>query len=1058
MEIVSTVEAWRLRRRTLVGRIADRHVEEKVSYPIICQICSAISPYLQGNRMAMEQLNKAMIISYEISSTRRCGATGRSSPPEGAERISLPLSPLGLANIKSVSQQAPYGLGERTLVDTDVRRAWQINPDRVSCPEVINFFSSVARDLAAHGLAAMGLDSTALELDVKLYKLLLYEAGGHFKFHRDTEKEDGMFATMILQLPTSTGHSGGALAVRQGRQCCEFDFSDGSSSRYFSTIFFCDCEHQLKEVTSGSRLCLVFSLVRNNVEFIPAENVPSFVSALPRVRALFQQWAAGTGDDQAAEGDDNEDDDMRDVDDEEDDDDEDHSDDDGVRVQDVSKSDRKGRKLLAVPLAHKYSKTSLSFAGLKGHDRVVAALVRACEFLELHLCMLTKHKTVADEPEVEYVIHNWITVDNQPAKFKKWNIDIKQEVLRASRTKTAIDDDYDDEDADAIREIDLFDFLEDEFQGTGMMAGNEGGTDQFFYHVAVLVVWPKDSFMRTICSSLEDVAWVLDWMRETYGSDFAAPGSPSRGHLQEMVTSLTHRFDSLASLLQASYSIYNSEERQEVLQAPGKLLEVCVKSGLSDEALSIMRSWGVELIDTKEFTIAVQAYGWEACKEIVTGVIERVAGEAAMKLGGFPSRLRDGVGYQDGAIVAAKLLCAKLMANLTGIEVQGGMKWKRDGIMLLIEFCLEAGLQEEASQILGKITLQRLCGGTLAKVMHFFPSRTGEVERTWDERKKVAEDRKVEEEEAKAKVEKANRGYGYAGSGLKKGKSSEQLCEAYVGNMVEFMLELESLGRHDEALRFAARPFPCDYAARITGPGRTSLQEHWIVVALLLKPEVLLAKYNDCVAIKTIRKAAGLVDLKNNEAAKTVVVKLCKDEVVTAADLAETSSWIEYHGATSSGIQKDRSYLSQEEKVYKTWEKQKKFFEFLLWLEDEELLEAMVECVSKRANLLRRMLEREEGLVNEAVKLGDGVKRAMKKLVEVRMEYVSREPSLGDVVESLTPASKRLKLCGQVDVRQAIDNPRQQRRVYEMVVENWKGDSAARSIEMEKLQALHQML
>ncbi|EFJ36724.1 hypothetical protein SELMODRAFT_403360 [Selaginella moellendorffii] len=1029
--------------------------------------------------MAVEQLNKALWCDREIFATGGEIDVAKFRMPaslhvEGAERISLPLSPLGLAKIKSVSQQAPYGLGERTLVDTDVRRAWQINPDKVSCPDVPNFFSSVARDLAAHGLAAMGLDSTALELDVKLYKLLLYEAGGHFKFHRDTEKEDGMFATMILQLPTSTGHSGAALAVRQGRQCCEFDFSDGSSSHYFSTIFFCDCEHQLKEVTSGSRLCLVFSLVRNNVEFIPAENVPSFVSALPRVRALFQQWAAGTGDDQA-EGDDidddNQDDDMKD------DDDEDHSNDDKEDVQDVSKRDRKGRKLLAVPLAHKYSKTSLSFAGLKGHDRVVAALVRACEFLELHLCMLTKHKIAVDEPEVEYVIDNWITVDDQPAKFKKWNIDVKQEVLRASAKTAKTDYDYDDEDADAISEIDLFDFLEDEFQG-GMLAGNEGGTDQYFYHVAVLVVWPKDSFMRTICSSLEDVAWVLDWMRETYGSDFAAPGSPSRGHLQEIVTSLTHRFDSLASLLERDY--YSFEEKQELFQDPAKLLEVCVKSGLSDEVLSIMRSWGVELIDTKEFAIAVQAYGWEACKEIIAGVIERVektpprkqvsflrqdkGGEApawhaaVMKLGGFPSRLRDQVGYQDGAIGAAKLLCAKLIAISTELpaEFQDSYKRKRedDGIMLLVDFCLESGLQEEASQILAKLTLPRLRGGTLAKVMHYFPSRTSEVEGAWDERKKMAE--------AKAKAEKENRSsyYDYVYSG------SKGLCEAYVGDMVEFMLELESLGHHDEALRFAARPFPCDCATqKLTDPGRTSLQEHWIVVALLLKPEVILGdyilgEYHRCAAINMIQKAAGLVGLKNNEAAKKVLVKLCKDEVVATADIAEMSSWIEYHGATSSSRQKDRFYddVDSEEKVYKTWKKQKKFFELLLWLEDEELLGAMVECVSKRANLLRRMLEREEELVKEAVNLGDGVKRAMKKLVEVRMEYVSREPSLGDVVESLTPASKRLKLCGEVDVRQAIDNPRQQRRVYEMVVENWKGDSAARLIEIEKLQALYQML
>ncbi|EFJ13616.1 hypothetical protein SELMODRAFT_424216 [Selaginella moellendorffii] len=73
----------------------------------------------------------------------------------------------------------------------------------------------------------MGLDPRALELDVKLYKLL---PGGHFKFHRDTEKEAGMFATMIVQLPTDRG----ALGVRQGLERYSFDFSQGSSSNFWS--------------------------------------------------------------------------------------------------------------------------------------------------------------------------------------------------------------------------------------------------------------------------------------------------------------------------------------------------------------------------------------------------------------------------------------------------------------------------------------------------------------------------------------------------------------------------------------------------------------------------------------------------------------------------------------------------------------------------------------------------------------------------------------------------------------------------------------------------------
>jgi hypothetical protein len=34
-------------------------------------------------------------------------------------------------------------------------------------------------------------------VEARLYKLLVYESGGHFKIHRDTEKEAGMFATLV---------------------------------------------------------------------------------------------------------------------------------------------------------------------------------------------------------------------------------------------------------------------------------------------------------------------------------------------------------------------------------------------------------------------------------------------------------------------------------------------------------------------------------------------------------------------------------------------------------------------------------------------------------------------------------------------------------------------------------------------------------------------------------------------------------------------------------------------------------------------------------------------
>ena len=50
-------------------------------------------------------------------------------------------------------------------------------------------------------------------IELNLYKLLIYEKGGFFKNHRDSEKENNMFATLIIQLPTF--HEGGQLIVKQ---------------------------------------------------------------------------------------------------------------------------------------------------------------------------------------------------------------------------------------------------------------------------------------------------------------------------------------------------------------------------------------------------------------------------------------------------------------------------------------------------------------------------------------------------------------------------------------------------------------------------------------------------------------------------------------------------------------------------------------------------------------------------------------------------------------------------------------------------------------------------
>jgi hypothetical protein len=49
----------------------------------------------------------------------------------GVGPIALPLLPVQTHQLIAIAKQAPYGQGEATLVDTQVRRTWQIDPERV---------------------------------------------------------------------------------------------------------------------------------------------------------------------------------------------------------------------------------------------------------------------------------------------------------------------------------------------------------------------------------------------------------------------------------------------------------------------------------------------------------------------------------------------------------------------------------------------------------------------------------------------------------------------------------------------------------------------------------------------------------------------------------------------------------------------------------------------------------------------------------------------------------------------------------------------------------------
>ncbi len=91
---------------------------------------------------------------------------------------------------------------------------------------------------ARGGTAADGLGCPRERLRADIYKLLVYEQGGFFLPHRDTEKTDGMVATLVVALPVRG--SGGEIIVRHKGRETVIDMRDGEPSEIAWAAFYSD--------------------------------------------------------------------------------------------------------------------------------------------------------------------------------------------------------------------------------------------------------------------------------------------------------------------------------------------------------------------------------------------------------------------------------------------------------------------------------------------------------------------------------------------------------------------------------------------------------------------------------------------------------------------------------------------------------------------------------------------------------------------------------------------------------------------------------------------------
>jgi hypothetical protein len=202
--------------------------------------------------------------------------------------LSFPVPDQQIAVLLHHAERAPYDRGAQTILDTSVRCVWQIAAGKVriagkSWPAN---FASILSNVAA------GLGCEGATVRAELYKLLVYDRDGFFLPHRDTEKTDGMFGTLVLTLPSP--HRGGELRIRHGGRDVTVDTSSVDLSEIAYVAFYADCEHEALPVREGNRVCLVYKLVQKLED---AEQntlgAPQYASEIAETAAILDRFLSG---------------------------------------------------------------------------------------------------------------------------------------------------------------------------------------------------------------------------------------------------------------------------------------------------------------------------------------------------------------------------------------------------------------------------------------------------------------------------------------------------------------------------------------------------------------------------------------------------------------------------------------------------------------------------------------------------------------------------------------------------------------------------------------------
>ncbi|MCJ1432049.1 hypothetical protein MMC27_001405 [Xylographa pallens] len=387
------------------------------------------------------------IDDYSAGSYAAVGTLSSAANPalyvEGLGSIGLPLTATDAHRLVAICHQAPFGKGSETLIDTAVRRTWELNPSQFHLRNPA--WTGTVDGILTKAAADLGIEANSIHAD--LYKLLLYEEGAFFERHTDTEKAQGMLGTLVIALPSP--HTGGAVEVVFGNERRLLETAPNSEFAFSWLAWYADVEHAVQRIASGHRLVLTYNLVNRATE--ESRCAASLGNDKQMVVKALQGWNSA--------------------------------------YQQLPRY-----WPLAYMLEHKYTEANLRFDHLKGRDRVRAhCLQEACGEEGFSLFLANLEQTIIGSCEENYRSHYYETSDDEDGHHN-----IEDEVERSLQLKTialpngvVFARDIEFEEENILQEEPFGDSPDDEdYEG---FTGNEGASTTHYYRKTCLLVMPEDS-------------------------------------------------------------------------------------------------------------------------------------------------------------------------------------------------------------------------------------------------------------------------------------------------------------------------------------------------------------------------------------------------------------------------------------------------------------------------------------------------------------------------------------------------------------------------------------